>query len=156
MTATSYFVKRGFSVGSLYRTRDLAEAGTGLNTDRKLRVARYFASIKSPGNDLFKGHTDHGPDIDAKLDQAMRESRFRYFFIDNHPFVLRDGLSFPVLKKNREFRFWTQRKEMQRFGYVKNLPDPIRQEVEAWDQDLSLIKPPHEKKFIALQEKWGI
>lgn len=158
MRTTSYFSRRGFSIGFSIGAHAVSRAASSLNIDQKVRVSRYFASTKSAGNKIFGDYTEKSPDLelDRELQDLMCNSRFPFYFIDNHPFIFIEKLASPVIKKNREFRFWTQRKEMKRFGLDQELSEPIKSELMSWDLDKRLVEPPHEARFVDLQQKWEI
>jgi hypothetical protein len=133
---TAYFRKKGFSIGALYYPSDVSAAALSLPDGDLWAVVEQMSRrgvkrrpILSPAYEVGKQNGDWRP----VAEDIIRNSRFKYYFLDTAPAILLGKLRTPILKKHTAPNFQEQRDLIFELGYDKELLPEVREEVRGWN-----------------------
>lgn len=145
----------GYTYSALYSPQDIVSAGENLSETELLEVARFHTTTTRRGKHVFEklaGLSGGDPNWGPERARAIRESRFKYYFIDAHPHVFLSQLGSPFLKKSLEYHFCVQRDEIIRLGLDAELDPAIRTEVREWNMRGTPGKPDG-SEFVPYEER---
>lgn len=135
---TANFVSKGFTADSLLNDEDVRRETQALNDDHLIRLLTYNIEADPLSRSIFRsveGLTPADKDWRVKVQHLIENSKFGNYFLNAHPWVFLDGVRSPILKKNRDDKFISQRREIFALGLDDTLLPEVRAEAQTWDQD---------------------
>ena len=147
----------GYTTAALLTPQDVLDAASRLDDQKILELAQYHWSTTKRGNAIFSKLVEMTPDNPSwptARHSAIVDSRFRYYCIDAHPYILMEQLDCIFLKKSLEYHYCVQREELVRLGLHKDFDPVIRDEIENWNS-LGTPKPPELSKFTPYAERYA-
>ena len=130
MRLTNWFAERGYSVGSLYGIEDLYDAIAALAVPDRHALMEYLVTIGDKNAPRIRAMMADGTAADdAAWHAAAHEGRLGQFPLATHPVVLLEGMDFPVMKRDRQAMYRTQRAIAAEPRYAGLLTEAVRREV---------------------------
>ncbi len=124
---TDYFRSRGFSIGAKYSVDDIYKVLPSLSPSELERIVEYQATV-DPKRKSVINRCLH--DLGRAANDYLIQNRFlgKYLLIA-HPLVLLKSLQCPAIKKDRQFIYQVQRKEIFETNLDRDLIDIVRDEM---------------------------
>lgn len=132
MTLTHWFASHGFSIGHLYTIEDLNRAVLDLAPPDRMALADYLIRI----GDRYAAHLGRRRGEGAYDDDAVWRADVEVgvlgrYLLSSHPTVLLERMGCPVLKKDMQPMYRTQRAIAAAPRYAARLSPTVRREIAA-------------------------
>jgi hypothetical protein len=134
---TEYFRIRGHKTDCRHRNRDTVVAAGAMDDAELKSVMSFLVSIEVRNAAAIDRLLSSDPSDPAWRETALWEidpARSKAALIYAHPLVLLERLHAPILKKNRDREYVTQRAALLALGFDASFAPVIRDEIRHWDE----------------------